>query len=97
MKYFFSWAVWTLCMRYFRNDLPINEGETFYSNYHIFWQFMGFLYPLAGFIFFVVAAVICTTHDDDVDLAAIEHDEDEAEKAAQAKANNSDNVDQAIN
>jgi len=77
MKYFFSWAVWVLSMRYFRNDLPILEGETYYGGYHGFWQIMGFLYPLAGLILFVVCAVLCTTQDEDVDLNAIENEEEE--------------------
>merc|ERR1719382_106644 len=40
MKYFFSWAVWWLMMLLLRADLPIKEDETFYGNYHVFWQIM---------------------------------------------------------
>ena len=83
MKYFFSWAVWTLCMRYFRNDLPLMEGETFYGGYHGFWQVMGALYPLAGLIMFVVAAVLCSEQDADLKADALEHGEEET--AAKAK------------
>merc|ERR1712083_743293 len=72
MKYFFSFAVWFLTMRFFRNDLPIEEGETFYGNYHIFWQIMGFLYPLAGLIMFVGGAAFCTDREEDVGLDKIE-------------------------
>jgi len=93
MKYFFSWAVWTLCMRYLRNDLPLEEGETFYGNYHIFWQLMGFLYPLAGLIMFVVAAVLCTEQDTELNQDALKHDEDETIKGAapaEAKASQDD-------
>jgi len=93
MKYFFSWAVWTLCMRYLRNDLPLEEGETFYGNYHIFWQLMGFLYPLAGLIMFVVAAVLCTEQDTELNQDALKHDEDETIKSAapaEAKASQDD-------
>lgn len=99
MKYFFSWAVWTLCMRYLRSDLPLKEGETFYGGYHGFWQIMGFLYPLAGLIMFVLAAIFCTTHDEDVDLKAIEHDEDETlkGKSAEPKSAQDEVADAAIN
>lgn len=72
MKYFFSWAVWTLMMRYFRNDLPLKEGETFYGNYHGFWQLMGFLYPLIGIVMFIVCALLCTTREEGVELDRIE-------------------------
>ena len=41
MKYIFSWAIWWIMMRNLRNDLPLEEGETYYGDYHFFWQFMG--------------------------------------------------------
>lgn len=83
MKYFFSWAVWTLCMRYFRNDLPLMEDETFYGGYHGFWQVMGALYPLAGLIMFILAAVLCSEQDANLKADALEHGEEET--AAKAK------------
>lgn len=80
MKYFFSWAVYWLLMIYFRNDLPLKDGETMYGNYHGFWQFMGALYPLGGMIIFFLGLAFCTTREDfdhDVDraLAGIRQDE----------------------
>ena len=80
MKYFFSWAVFWLLMIYFRNDIPLKEGETMYSGYHGFWQFMGALYPVGGIVIFILGAVFCTTREDfdhDVDkaLAGIRQDD----------------------
>ena len=97
MKYFFSWAVWTLCMRYFRNDLPLLEGETYYGGYHGFWQVMGLLYPLAGLIMFVVAAVLCTEQDADLNQNALEHGEEEAPAKAETKSADANTADAAIN
>ena len=80
MKYFFSWAVYWLLMIYFRNDIPLKDGETMYSGYHGFWQFMGALYPIGGITIFILGAIFCTTREDfdhDVDkaLAGIRQDD----------------------
>lgn len=64
MKYFFSWAVFWLLMRYFRNDLPYGHIETWYGGYHGFWQWMGFLYPLVGIVCFLVGLMFCTTKEE---------------------------------
>jgi len=71
MKYFFSWAVTTLLMRYFRNDLPYGSITDFYGGYHGFWQWMGFLYPLVGFVCFFIGLIFCTTEEEfDHDMKA---------------------------
>jgi len=71
MKYFFSWAVTTLLMRYFRNDLPYGEVKQFYGGYHGFWQWMGFLYPLVGLVCFFIGLIFCTTEEEfDHDMKA---------------------------
>lgn len=94
MKYFFSWAVWTLCMRYFRNDLPLLEDETYYGGYHGFWQVMGAMYPLAGLVMFGVAAILCSEQDADLKVDALEHGEEEGTAKAETKSAQ-DNVDNA--
>ena len=80
MKYFFSWAVWWLLMRYLRNDLPYGYVEAPYGNYHIFWQIMGCIYPVGGIVIFILGAIFCTTredfeHDIDKAMAGIRQDE----------------------
>jgi len=46
--------------------------ENPYAGYHVFWQWMGFLYPIVGLVLFAVPLVVCTTEepfDHDVDQA----------------------------
>jgi len=54
---------------------------------------MGFLYPLAGLIMFVLAAIFCTEQDTELNQDALKHDEDETIKVAapaEAKASQDD-------
>merc|ERR1712060_659030 len=51
--------------------------DTPYGGYHIFWQVMGFIYPLAGLLVFILSAIICKEpepFDHDVDAAFDEND-----------------------
>jgi len=48
IKYFVPFALWFLIMFSLKADL-----DTPYGDYHSFWQIMGWLYPLAGFVAFL--------------------------------------------
>ena len=58
IKFWCPFAIWFLLMYSFKNDT-----ENMYGGYHIFWQWMGFLYPIAGFITFAVPIFTCTEKD----------------------------------
>jgi hypothetical protein len=61
IKYFIPWAIWFLLMFTLANDLDANAySHNSYGNYHIFWQIMGFLYPIVGLILFFVPMLFCT-------------------------------------
>jgi len=49
IKYFVPFALWFLMMFSLKADL-----DNPYGNYHWFWQLMGWLYPLGGFIAFII-------------------------------------------
>ena len=55
---------------------------------------MGLLYPLAGLIMFIVAAVLCSEQDADLKTNALEHGEEETTAKAETKSAQ-DNVDNA--
>ena len=53
------------------------ETEGWYGGYHIFWQWMGFLYPIGGLIAFIIPVFVCTEKDPfnpEVDAAFDEFD-----------------------
>lgn len=54
IKYFVPFAVWHLMMWNFSKDIFPDEEGKFYGGYHIFWQGMGFIYPLVGLLCFFV-------------------------------------------
>ena len=41
------------------------DVSTAYGGYHWFWQLMGFLYPIGGFIAFLIPLFVCTEQDPD--------------------------------
>lgn len=49
IKYFVPFALWFLICFSLKTDL-----DTPYGGYHGFWQIMGWIYPLVGFIFFLI-------------------------------------------
>lgn len=49
IKYFVPFALWFLICFSLKADL-----DTPYGGYHGFWQIMGWLYPLAGFVAFLI-------------------------------------------
>lgn len=59
IKYFIPWALWWLLMLSARNDLIAP-----YGNYHNFWQWIGFLFPLAGLLSFFIPLIVCTRRED---------------------------------
>ena len=72
IKYWCPFSIFWLLMYSLKTDI-----ETAYGGYHIFWQLMGFLYPVGGFIAFAVPLCVCTEHDpfnDLVDEAFDEYD-----------------------
>ena len=72
VKYWAPFAIFYLLMYSFKNDT-----EQPYGGYHPFWQWMGFLYPIGGFIAFIVPLIVCTEPDPDnplVDEAFNEND-----------------------
>jgi len=54
IKYFVPFAVWFLMMWNFAQDISPNADGNFYGGYHIFWQCMGFVYPLIGLCCFFI-------------------------------------------
>merc|ERR1712110_111071 len=40
-----------------------NDTESAYGGYHNFWQWMGYLYPIGGFISFAIPLFVCTEKD----------------------------------
>jgi len=60
IKFWCPFAIYMLLMYSFKNDT-----ENMYGGYHMFWQYMGFLYPLGGFIAFVIPLFTCTEADPD--------------------------------
>lgn len=72
IKYFVPFGLNFLI--FFSLHADINDK---YGGYHIFWQIMGFLYPIAGILVFVASFFLITTpepFDHDVDAAFDEHD-----------------------
>ena len=55
IKYFVPWAIWWLLMLSLGNDISGSSANgNGYGDYHIFWQIMGFLYPIGGLICFFI-------------------------------------------
>lgn len=72
IKYWVPFALMFLLFFSLYNDL--NEK---YGGYHMFWQVMGFVYPLAGILAFVISFFACNTpepFDHDVNAAFDEND-----------------------
>lgn len=59
VKYFIPWALWWLLIMSARNDLTKP-----YGGYHNFWQWIGFLFPLAGLLSFFIPLIVCTRRED---------------------------------
>jgi len=59
IKYFFPWAIWTLMMWNFQADITMDEHGRSYGSYHVFWQLMGFVYPLIGLLCFIIPICLC--------------------------------------
>ena len=70
IKFWCPFAIYMLLMYSFKNDT-----ENMYQGYHIFWQVMGFLYPLGGFISFAIPLFVCTEPDPDNPMPDIPYDE----------------------
>jgi len=72
IKFWCPFAIFWLLMYSFSNDT-----KNMYGGYHMFWQWMGFLYPIGGFISFIVPLFVCTEKDPfnpEVDVAFDEND-----------------------
>ena len=72
IKYFVPWALSFLVFFSLFNDT-----QKPYNDYHIFWQCLGFVFPIAGLLVFVSSFFICTEEepfDHDVDAAFNEDD-----------------------
>ena len=72
IKFWCPFAIYMLLMYSFKNDT-----ENMYGGYHIFWQVMGFLYPIGGFISFVIPLFTCTEKDPDNPMPDVEYDEND--------------------
>lgn len=60
IKYLMPWTLWSLMMWNFKSDItPDVKTGLYYGKYHIFWQFMGFVYPFIGLLCFFIP--ICCT------------------------------------
>ena len=72
IKYFVPWALSFLVFFSLYNDT-----KNPYQNHHIFWQVVGFMFPIAGLLVFFASFFICTEpepFDHDVDAAFREDD-----------------------
>ena len=72
LKFWVPFALNFLIFYSLKNDL-----DEKYGGYHMFWQVMGFIYPIAGILVFVLSAILCKepepfSHDVD---AAFEEDD----------------------
>ena len=63
IKFWCPFAIFWLLMYSFKNDT-----EKAYGGYHNFWQWMGYLYPIGGFISFAIPLFVCTEKDPHNDL-----------------------------
>lgn len=63
IKFWCPFAIFWLLMYSFKADT-----EKPYGGYHAFWQWMGYLYPIGGFISFLIPLIVCTEKDPDNDL-----------------------------
>lgn len=55
IKFWCPFVIFWLLMYSFKADT-----ETPYGGYHAFWQWMGYLYPIGGFISFLIPLLVCT-------------------------------------
>ena len=72
IKYWVPFALNFLLFFSLKNDL-----DEKYGGYHMFWQIMGFIYPIVGILLFVISFFACNTpepFDHDVDAAFDEMD-----------------------
>ena len=72
IKYFVPFALNFLIFFSLKADL-----DEPYGDYHIFWQVVGFLFPLSGIFTFVLSFIFCTEKepfDHDVDAEYDEND-----------------------
>jgi len=58
IKFFVPFALWWLLVWSFKTDI----GEA-YGGYHIFWQIMGFLYPIGGILAFLLPICLCVKEE----------------------------------
>ena len=58
IKYFVPFALWFLLSYSLSIDL-----ERRYGNYHVFWQWMGLVYPILGLLAFLISFIVCTEKD----------------------------------
>lgn len=70
IKYWCPFAIFWLLMYSFKADT-----EKPYGGYHWFWQLMGFVYPIGGFISFAIPLCVCTEKDPLNDLVDEAFDE----------------------
>jgi len=72
IKYWVPFALNFLIFFSLKNDI-----DNPYGGYHIFWQVMGFIYPIAGLLVFILSFILCNEpepFDHNVDAAFDEHD-----------------------
>ena len=72
IKYFCPFALFWLLMLSLHNDV-----HKVYGGYNIFWQYLGFCFPLTGTLIFILCVLFCTTpepFDHDIDAAFDEDD-----------------------
>ena len=58
IKYWCPFAIFQLFMFSFLQDTLKP-----YGGYHMFWQWMGYVYPAAGFLAFIIPVCLCTEKD----------------------------------
>lgn len=60
IKYMIPWAVYNILVLLLKSDI-----DEKYGGYHMFWQWMGFAYPIVGLVCFIVPIFLCTTAEPD--------------------------------
>ena len=72
IKYWCPFAIFQLFMFSFLKDT-----ESPYGGYHVFWQWMGYVYPAGGFLAFIIPVFTCTEKDPLNDLEDTAFDEND--------------------
>jgi len=83
IKYFIPWCLWTLMMWNFKADITMDKDGRGYGSYHIFWQFMGFVFPFIGLLCFFIPMCLVSTKEPGFENYSFDVEEDKVHQAEQ--------------